>query len=91
MKAQSRIGLNLQTLTIAVLSLIPLAMHGQPATAKEIRAAYRQQGFKVDLADFNFAVSNELSERAAAFTPKSPPNMLQPISFLNNADLLTPV
>jgi hypothetical protein len=90
MKARSKIGLSL-ALTISALAFVPLVGHAAQTNAAEFRAAFRQLDFKTDLSDFNFAVPKELSDRAAALSVKGPVNMLRPITFLNDADLLTPV
>lgn len=58
------------------------------STAKEMRRAFHQQGFKTDLPDFNFAVPKEMSERADALTRTSAGGP-RPTTFLNDEDLLT--
>jgi hypothetical protein len=90
MNAPSNIGLRLMTVTITALTLAPFVGRAEPTTAKEIRSSFHQQGFKTDLSDFDFTVPKEMSDRAAALTNKGPVNMLQPVSFLINADLLMP-
>lgn len=60
------------------------------STAKELRQAFHQQGFKTDLSDFNFSVPKEMSDRADALTSDIPGNGNRPATFLNDADLLTP-
>lgn len=60
------------------------------STAREIRKAFHEQGFKTDLSDFNFTVPKEMSDRASALTSDIPGNGNRPATFLNDADLLTP-
>ena len=91
MKARFKTGLGFLAWAISSFILMPLASHGQPQTAEEIRREYHQQGFKTDVSDFNFTVSKEMSERGAALTNKGPIVSPQPDTFLENADLLTPV
>jgi len=57
---------------LAVMALCPLLLWrsggSEQRAVEETRRALRQQGFKTDLADFDFSTSDELRARAAALT-----------------------
>lgn len=73
----------------AVAQSSPSPLGHTNSTAREIRSAFRQQGFKTDLSDFNFTVPKEMSDRADALTTSGIVSS-RPTTFLNNEDLLAP-
>ena len=54
---------------VALAAVILLRRDGnERKSAQDTRRELRRQGFKTDLADFNFSTSDELRARAAALT-----------------------
>jgi len=87
MKLRRRIAVVLATLSVvgAVCAFLLLRSNNSgQKSLEETRRALRQQGFKVDLAEFDFSASEELRARAAALTtlghtvrPAAPPDDLE--------------
>lgn len=86
-----QVAVRLLTFTLTVLILAPGTTRAQPTTAAEIRASFRQQGFKTDLSDFDFTVPKEMADRGAALTNMMLLRPVRPASALDDTDLLTPV
>ena len=93
----------MKTIVLMVVSLILLALGmfcatfaptcraGESNAVETIRLSLRQQGFKIDLSEFDFTVPKEVQARSAAVCTDGKVNPQRPVSFLEDNDLLTPV
>src|ERR1019366_9800462 len=66
MKKRRRIILGLITVLVAGLAFLFFSRNSAKTALEETRRALRQQGFKIDLAEFNVSTSPEFRARAAA-------------------------
>src|SRR5882762_398989 len=62
--------------------------NSEQKAVEETRRVLRQQGFKVDLAEFDFSTTDELRARAAALTTLG--HTVRPAAPPDNLDLMTP-
>jgi hypothetical protein len=68
MKKRWMILVGLMALVAAGAAFLFFSRDGEQRALEETRRSLRQQGFKIDLAEFNFSTSPELRARAAALT-----------------------
>ena len=74
MKMRRIITMGLVALVTAGAAFLFFSRNSAQKALKETRRALRQQGFKIDLAEFDLSASAELRARAAALTNAAPTN-----------------
>ncbi|MFZ0827978.1 MAG: hypothetical protein WAO02_11200 [Verrucomicrobiia bacterium] len=89
---------NLRSNIACILAVIGIISAGPPACAdnagqkavEETRQSLRQQGFKTDLADFDFSMSAEMRAREAMLKATAPTNRFS-LPFVNHPNLMEAV
>ena len=74
----------------AGILFLPRQDHRGPEIVAETRQSLRQQGFKTDLADFNFSTPPEMRDREALLKATAPTNRLSE-PFVNHPNLMEAV
>src|SRR2546428_13722456 len=92
MKLRRKITIGLVAVGVLIVACAFLLLRSDNSEQKaveETRRALRQQGFNVDLSEFNFSTSDEFLAREAAFRALG--HTVRPDRPPDNLDLMTPV